>query len=516
MQLTTMSNLRIAFRVDANQIIGTGHFMRCLALADELSLQGAEIGFVSRGLPKHCELMLKQKNISLHALPTSTDIELSGDLMHTHWLGTSQAKDAVQTIHALESINWDWLVIDHYALDQRFETKLRSAVKNIMVIDDLADRVHDCDLLLDQNFQTNQAFRYQDKVPKHCQMLLGPSFALLRQEFQEARERLRIRSGDLKNILVFFGGVDAENHTGKVLKVLIDLRLNVQVNVVIGEQHPQRDEIQKMCVQHHFHCHVQTSQMASLLSKADLVIGAGGTHVWERFCLGVPSFCIATAANQMQQLEELQNAGLLISEINSQNSIKTLTNFLDNVSLKADLLKGWSKKIVALVDGKGASKTVAAIKAHMLQIRMANAHDAQNIYKWRNHPQIRKNSLSTEEISWTSHQRWFEERLNDKHGPILIGEVKGTPVGVVRFDIHQSDAEVSIYLVPESGFKGWGGVLLMKSESWLRLKYPKVLRLHANVLPDNSSSIKLFSKQNYVVDAHTSPMEFMKNMETSP
>ena len=104
--------------------------------------------------------------------------------------------------------------------------------------------------------------------------------------------------------------------------------------------------------------------------------------------------------------------------------------------------------------------------------------------------------------------------MNGKHGPVLIGEVKGTPVGVVRFDIHKSSAEVSIYLVPDSDSKGWGSLLLKKSESWLQMQYPEVLCLHAKVLPDNIPSIKLFSKLNYIAKEQTSHVEFLKLVET--
>ena len=509
-----MAGLRIAFRTDANEMIGTGHFMRCLTLADELSLQGSDICFVSRGLPAHLRLMLDERQIPLHVLPALVSVKSMDELQHAHWLGTSQAHDAQQTIHMVGTNKLDWLVIDHYALDRRFETLLRSVTKNILVIDDLADRVHDCDLLVDQNFYSNQEIRYQGIVPSHCQMLLGPTYALLRPEFKEARQRMKFRSGEVRNILVFFGGVDADNNTGKALEILTGLQLNIEMNVVIGEQHPNRIEIEKVCELHQFNCHVQTSQMATLMSKADLAIGAGGTTVWERFCLGLPSFCIATAENQKQQLNDLQLAGYVNSEAEGELSTLALTNFLDNMSSQPALLTRLSEKVATLVDGSGSTKTAAAIKEYMLHIRLANSQDERNIFEWRNHPHIRNHSKDKDEISWSSHQQWFQERLNGKRGPVLIGEVKGTAVGVVRFDIQQSDAEVSIYLVPDSNFKGWGSLLLKKSESWLRQHYPSVLTLHAKVLPDNSPSIQLFSKLNYIANEQTSPLEFLKLVES--
>jgi UDP-2,4-diacetamido-2,4,6-trideoxy-beta-L-altropyranose hydrolase len=508
-----MANLRIAFRTDANELIGTGHFIRCLALADELRRQGCEIAFVTRGLPQHLKTMLEERRILLLEPSSLKNSETMDELAHAHWLGTSQEQDAQQTIHLLGTTSWDWLVCDHYALDNRFETMLRPVAQNIMVIDDLADRVHDCDVLLDQNFYIDQEVRYQGKVPLHCQMLLGPTYALLRPEFKQVREQAKIRSGEVRNILVFFGGVDASNQTGKALQALIDMHSNIQVDVVIGMQHPHKKEIKELCELNDFNYHVQTNQMATLMSKADLAIGAGGTAVWERFCLGLPSFCIATANNQIQQLNDLQNAGFMFCEPNWNHSTKALTNFLQNIGTKRTLLKGISEKISTLVDGNGSSKTVSALKANMLKIRLVKDDDAQNIFEWRNHPNIRNNSQNSEVISWTDHQKWFKERLSGKNGPLLIGEVNHLPIGVVRFDVHQSDAEVSIYGVPGIGSKGWGSLLLKKSEFWLKQQYPQVLNLRAKVLPDNTRSINLFEKLNYIAKAHTSPMVFEKLME---
>jgi UDP-2,4-diacetamido-2,4,6-trideoxy-beta-L-altropyranose hydrolase len=182
-----------------------------------------------------------------------------------------------------------------------------------MVIDDLADRVHDCDVLLDQNYYQDQAQRYLGKVPSHCRLMLGPSFALLRPEFKAMRDLVQVRTGKVNNILVFLGGVDADNLTGQVLDVLIKLNLGVQVNVVIGQQHPQKEKIQQLCLQNRYNCHVQTNQMARLMAEADLAIGAGGSSHWERCCLGLPAIAVATAANQIPITNELSKLGGCLS-----------------------------------------------------------------------------------------------------------------------------------------------------------------------------------------------------------
>src|SRR5690606_24318036 len=123
-------------------------------------------------------------------------------------------------------------------------TVLRQAVPKIMAIDDLADRRHDCDLLLDQNLYLDAQRRYSEQVPHGSRLLLGPSYALLREEFAEARRGLRLRTGHVNRILVSLGGIDQRNHTRTVLDALIDLNApEIAVDVVIGSQHPQRDQL---------------------------------------------------------------------------------------------------------------------------------------------------------------------------------------------------------------------------------------------------------------------------------
>jgi UDP-2,4-diacetamido-2,4,6-trideoxy-beta-L-altropyranose hydrolase len=238
--------MNIAFRIDATHQIGTGHFMRCLTLADELNKQGAQLRFVSRNLLGHLRAMLEAKGIELVLLTNTASSAQIDDLAHSAWLGVSQAHDAQETVQALSDQVWDWLIVDHYALDARWERAVRETATQLMVIDDLADRQHDCDMLLDQNFYTDMHTRYLGKVPAHCQLLLGPRYALLREEFRTLHEQIKPRTGEVKRLLVFFGGIDADNYTGLAIKALADMDIKgMHVDVVIGVQHPYREEIKK-------------------------------------------------------------------------------------------------------------------------------------------------------------------------------------------------------------------------------------------------------------------------------
>lgn len=200
--------MKIAIRVDATVQIGTGHFMRCLTLSDALRQCGVQIRFVSRHLPEHLRNTLTAKGYDFVPLDGAQNNSiLDEQLAHAGWLGVSQACDAADSIRALSDETWDWLIVDHYALDARWESMFRQVAKKILVIDDIADREHDCDVLLDQNLYADMETRYIGKVPPQCQLLLGPRFALLRDEFRRLHEQTKPRSGVVKRLLVFLAGL---------------------------------------------------------------------------------------------------------------------------------------------------------------------------------------------------------------------------------------------------------------------------------------------------------------------
>ena len=305
--------MRIAIRVDASVQIGTGHFMRCLTLADALKQQGAQIRFVSHRVPEQLRKLLDARGYELALLNKSQSEGTTDRFLHSSLLGSSQARDATETIQALSDLTWDWLVVDHYALDADWESAMRPAVGKIMVIDDLADRLHDCDLLLDQNRYEGLQRRYEGLVPDHCERLLGPRYALLRPEFAAARKTLRRRDGRVRRIFVFFGGSDLSNETAKALEAIrLMNRSDIAVDVVVGASNPRGDQIREICQRMPNTCfHLQVENMAELMALADLAIGAGGTTTWERCCLGLPTLALVLADNQREVVEAMSAAGAM-------------------------------------------------------------------------------------------------------------------------------------------------------------------------------------------------------------
>lgn len=498
-----MPSLRVAFRVDASQQIGTGHVMRCLTLAKGLAKQGASITFVARHMPDYLQDLIMPSGFSLSIL--SADSQQQDELAHSSWLGTSQQQDADETISALANGAWDWLIVDHYALDIRWEKALRSSVKKIMVIDDLADRNHDCDILLDQNYYLDMDVRYNNRVPSDCRILVGPKYVLLRDEFAEARKTIMPRDSVVKRILIFFGGVDAQNYTGLAIDAISTLKeYRFEVDIVIGSSHPNKEDIISSCKLNGYLCHIQTNKIAELMTSADLTIGAGGSATWEKCCLSLPSIVIATANNQIKQLSDLAASGYCyLVEYNNAMADTLKLNIKAVVENKA-LRNFLAKNSATLVDGIGTQRLVKLLQSSsFLKLRQVTTEDEKNIFEWRNHSNIREVSVNKDVITWQNHQVWFKSMLQNSNIVMLIAELDKTPVGVVRFDIINEQAEVSIYLVQQTESKGLGYSLLMSAEELLMKMRLSLKEFNAIVLEGNSASHSLFKKAHYqLVTSH--------------
>jgi|CXWL01.1.fsa_nt_gi UDP-2,4-diacetamido-2,4,6-trideoxy-beta-L-altropyranose hydrolase len=494
--------MKIAVRVDASVQIGTGHFMRCLTLAEGLKQRGAQIRFVSRHLPEHLRGILVGNGHEFVLLENTNNHATLDELAHAHWLGVSQAQDATDTIGVLSGETWDWFIVDHYALDARWESALRQTAKRIMVIDDIADRQHDCDVLLDQNLYADMETRYTGKVPAHCQLLLGPRYALLRDEFRKLHEQVKPRDGPVKRVLVFFGGVDADNFTGRAIEALSAMDIpGLHVDAVIGAQHPCREQIKAACVQYGYICHVQTDRMAELMANADLAIGAGGSATWERCCLGLPTLAICVADNQRKQIYDAASEGLLYAPELQGGLIAAIRRHIDALMDNDCLRQSISRSGMRSADGRGVLRVSGNLGCSDIEIRVAKQDDSEKLFEWRNHPSIRAASRNSDVIGLEDHQKWFASVLASPDRLLLIGQREGLPIGVVRFDIQGDEVEVSIYLVPEIKQPGKGRELLQSAEHWLVAHQPKVKKIGAYVLGDNEQSQRLFLGAGYQVES---------------
>ena len=305
--------MNVVFRVDSSSQIGSGHLMRCLTLAEKLRKEkDARIYFVMRNLEGNLIDIVQEKGFEVFIL---NRVELDDSLEgYARWLTVSQERDAYEVANIFKEIeNIDLLVVDSYAIDIIWESIIRPYVKRIIVIDDLANRKHDCDMLLDQNYYKNKDYRYEGLVPKACKLFLGPQYAILREEFYKARKHLKSRDGNIKNILVFFGGVDLTNETRKTLEAIIKFdKKDITVNVIVGQSNPHKEDIKKICDKYpYMNYYCQVNNIADFMNQADLAIGAGGTTTWERCFLGLPSIVIAVAENQVEIAEDCNEVGYI-------------------------------------------------------------------------------------------------------------------------------------------------------------------------------------------------------------
>lgn len=309
--------MRIVFRADASIQIGTGHVMRCLTLADALRERGFETLFICRELDGFSAKMVTDRGHDLRLLPApeKTNPVLPNNPVHAPWLGVPWEQDAEQTSDILQSLgSVDWLVVDHYALDFRWEGRLRSKAQKIMVVDDLADRKHDCDLLVDQTLAASKE-RYRSLVHEECDLLLGPRYAMLRPEFalnRDAALEKRKQTTSIRKILVAMGGTDPFNVTERSLQG-IELLGNkeLEVTVVLGSSAPHLKAITEKAQKSKLRVSVLTDvqNMAEIMVDHDLCIGSGGMTSWERCVLGLPSLTITLADNQEHINCALDSAG---------------------------------------------------------------------------------------------------------------------------------------------------------------------------------------------------------------
>ncbi|MBB6671694.1 UDP-2,4-diacetamido-2,4,6-trideoxy-beta-L-altropyranose hydrolase [Cohnella nanjingensis] len=365
--------IRIAIRADASLQIGTGHVMRCLTLADALRRSGtADVAFVCRELTGNLIPYIRDRGYPVHALPPAADLGAAvrseaGLPPHAGWLEASWREDAAQTIACLlaQAERPDWLVVDHYALDRRYESALRPYAGGVMAIDDLADRPHDADLLLDQNLSDRPEARYASRVDAGTRLLLGPRYALLREAFAERRPTVR-RGGKAERLLVSFGGAD---RTGETLKALAALEpmaeAGARLTVLAGQLNPMRERIERLCgrlPQTRFIAH--TEDVAALMAEHDLAVGSGGSTTWERGCLGLPAVIVATADNQVALAEQAAQAGMIAYlGFASDVSERRLREAVRRLAEDEDALRRMSDAGMAAVDGLGAAAVAKEMRA---------------------------------------------------------------------------------------------------------------------------------------------------------
>ncbi len=506
------------FRLDSSTEIGSGHLIRSRNLALEISLQGNQCIFITRDNPGNLNHLIP-KEFKLIILPQvakskdySNSNELKGRELYTSWLQCSQKKDVEDTIKALRDNgikNFNWLIIDHYSLDKEWQKLFQANVlqdeffelverPKICVIDDLADRYHNADVLIDPNYygqQTNK--RYQNLIPLNCKTLLGPNYALLGNEYRDLGTNRRTIIQEVNRIFIYFGAGNYNLLIKKIIDIfnnesLQKIRLDIvcrKINIL--------DESFLQLVQQRENTFIYHSlpSLSELMGKADIAIGAGGTNNSERLAVGLFTLVITVADNQVEPVKYLESDGFL-QYIGSSEKILSKDIRESFQKLKPDRIK-----INSIVDGWGVyrvSKLFLGIKLPII-LRLASCSDEGILFNWVNESCVRDNSFNSLTISYEEHSRWFKKSLKNPKRVILIAiDSIGCPIGQIRFDF-SNDNSANIDISIDSSHRGFGlsSFLINKAIIFVRSIRGEHIQFIANIVRHNIASIRAFEKANF-------------------
>lgn len=488
--------MRVLIRADASPTIGSGHIARCLTLARVLRKQGAHVAFACRLLPGHRLGSLAAEGFETFALP---DCYPDEDPLQTIEAMLPWQVDIDALAQALESHPaFDWIIVDHYGLDHRWQTAARRWAPRIAAVDDLATRTYSIDLLLNQNLSgTPEA--YASLLAAGCQTLLGPRFAMLRDEFCCPAIEIKPKA---KRVLVNFGGFDAAMQTHHAMLALADFH-ELEVDFVAGADNPAWTQMQALAASRsNWRLHSFVSNFYLLMTEADLFVGAGGGTSWERAAMGLPTICIAVSNNQQANGEIMATSGCHVYlGPREQVSVEQLRQAIGFVAGNQGLRQSLAERSRQLVDGRGAQRVAAALAGAVLQVRQATVDDAQLMLEGRNAEAVRRWSLETGIIEWLPHQNWLAASLSNAQRLLLIAETDDGPVGVLRYDLRGVEAEVSIYLFEGRFGLGWGRALLARGEAFVTAHWPQLVAITAQVLPANQPSLKVFREAGFTQSA---------------
>ncbi|WP_164545402.1 UDP-2,4-diacetamido-2,4,6-trideoxy-beta-L-altropyranose hydrolase [Paenibacillus albus] len=292
----------VAFRFDASPFIGIGHAMRCLELSRQFVLAGWKVFFVVNRVQREMEVVLTRHNAEILILP------------HTEIIDSKQ--DALDTIKLMqrEHIQPIWFIVDHYSLDSHWETVISNWGPKVAAIDDLANRAHLCDALMDMNPVNDWENRYKSLVPEYCRTFLGPSYLILRPEFRAVNVSDETIPS-ISHVGVSYGGGDPTEETEKLLSVISRAEYSgITFEIIAGYSNSRKSQLAAICEKYkNVVFHEQIEDMASFFKRIDLFVGAGGGTLWEAFSCAVPAVVTTVAENQIQTVQYLSQFKLIWS-----------------------------------------------------------------------------------------------------------------------------------------------------------------------------------------------------------
>lgn len=474
----------LLIRADASLAIGTGHVMRCLALAQAWADAGGNVIFAMADATPAVEERLRNERFEIARaaarVGSAADGEETAQLAHQH--GAS------------------WVVVDGYEFGAEYQADLKSRGLKVLFIDDNGHAGHySSDLVLNQNAHA-RAEMYAKRAPG-TRLLLGPGYSLLRNEFTTCRNWARNVPERGTRVLLTMGGSDPKDLTPGILSAIADSSIDgLQIRVVVGGSAQNRCDVAESAARFPGRVEVMpnVANMAELMAWADVAVAGAGTTCWEMCLLGLPAILVVVAGNQRFIAEHLAGIGAAVNagpaELLDCSSLAQVTaELLDNRDRRLKM----SQAARQLVDGLGSERVRAALLNRELSLRSVRESDCRLLFEWADDPVARAASFHSAAISWEDHARWFAERLQDPNSVIYIGEnAADEPVGVVRFQIKGESAVLSVNVAPEFRGRGWGKELIAFATHAL-VRARSARRVDALVKPDNQASVRLFEANGF-------------------
>jgi UDP-2,4-diacetamido-2,4,6-trideoxy-beta-L-altropyranose hydrolase len=474
----------LVIRADASIEIGTGHVMRCLALAQAWQDAGGRAVFAMAKSTSAIEVRLASESCQFVPIPSAS--------------GT--AEDARQTIALAREHQADWVVVDGYQFDANYQRAVKAAGFELLFLDDYGHARHySADVVLNQNACASSEL-YVDREPQ-TRLLLGPRYCLLRREFGAWRDWKRKVSSVCRRVLVMMGGSDPENLTARVIEALTVAGLEgMQATVVIGGSNPHFAMLQNLAARSgpSIKLRRDVGDVAELMAAADLAISAAGSTCWELCLLGLPALLVDLADNQTELAKDLDRRGCGIRIGDRMVPTEEIANQLRRVVRSHELRRSLSERSRELVDGRGATRVVSVLHgAKSLRLRRARADDVRLLWEWANDPEVRALSFSTGPIRWETHVAWYAEKFGQNKSLMLIAEDDdGAPIGQIRFDLNGGEAELNLSLAKEKRGISLSVPLI---EAGVRELFANTEcgRVHAFVKPQNTASVRAFEKARF-------------------
>jgi UDP-2,4-diacetamido-2,4,6-trideoxy-beta-L-altropyranose hydrolase len=476
----------LVIRADASSQIGIGHVMRCLAIAQAWLDCGGAVTFVSCQLPTTVKERIRAEGAEV--------VEIS--------CAAGSGRDAEQVVDLAQGRKAEWVVVDGYEFGLDYQTNLRSSGLKLLFLDDYGHANGYCaDLVLNYNAYASPD-SYQ-QLGSQTRLLLGPRYVLLRREFNAWRGWKRETVRAASKVLVTLGGSDAHHVARVVIQALAISQVRVdgfEAKVVLGSEAARRAELQPdlSACEGAISLTYNADNMPELMAWADVAISSAGSTVWELCFLGLPAILVDLVPHQRLVAETLERLSIAVHLDSSHDLLPGLiASKLELLVQSLERRATMSQRGRELVDGRGAERVVAAIRAGTLRLRRAEETDCRLLWEWANDPEVRGVSFSSDPIPWEQHVTWFKSKLADPNAVLYLAtDSENVPVGQVRYQITNPEAVVSIDLAAGFRGKGLGGIALSIATGEL-FRTTQVSSIHAYVKPGNEASLRLFGNAQF-------------------